>query len=81
MTLLNVHFVDEALRLVKEAEESGIQLRILGSVAYRLHSPDSLHLFEEMARELTDVDFAALRRQSRAIRDSWWRRATRPTTA
>jgi hypothetical protein len=69
MTLLNVHFVDEALRLVKEAEESGIQLRILGSVAYRLHSLESLHLFEEMARELTDVDFAALRKQSRAIRD------------
>ncbi|MDA0704419.1 MAG: hypothetical protein O3A96_14475 [Proteobacteria bacterium] len=69
MTLLNTHFVDEALRLVREAEESGIQLRILGSVAYRLHSPSHLHLFDEMARALTDVDFAAERRQSSAIRD------------
>ena len=30
---LNLEFVDEALRLVDEAESRGIQLRILGSVA------------------------------------------------
>ena len=69
MSLKNLHFVDEALRLVERAEERGIQLRILGSVAYRLHSPENVHLFTEMDRELTDVDFAAERRQGHAIRD------------
>lgn len=69
MSLKNLHFVDEALRLVKEAEAKGIQLRILGSIAYRLHSPKNLHLFAEMERELTDIDFGAYRKQSHAIRD------------
>ncbi len=69
MSLKNLHFVDEALRLVQEAETKGIQLRILGSIAYRLHSPKNLHLFAEMERELTDVDFGAYRKQSHAIRD------------
>ena len=69
MSLKNLHFVDEALRLVKEAEAKGIQLRILGSIAYRLHSPKNLHLFAEMERELTDVDFGAYRRQGHAIRE------------
>mgnify|MGYP002529049533 CR=1 FL=1 len=66
---LNLEFVDEALRLVDEAESRGIQLRILGSVAYRLQCPNNVHLFEDMARALTDVDFAAEKKQNRAIRD------------
>jgi hypothetical protein len=69
MSLKNLHFVDEALRLVEKAEAQGIQLRILGSVAYRLHSPKNVHLFTEMDRELTDVDFAAERKHGHAIRE------------
>ncbi len=63
MTTANLHleFVDEALRLVGAAEARGIQLRILGSVAYRLQCPNHVHLFEDMARALTDVDFAAVK--------------------
>ena len=63
----NEHFAGEALRLVEEAEQEGILLRILGSIAYRIHSPGHLHLFVEMARALTDVDFAADRSQARLI--------------
>ncbi len=66
---LHLEFVDEALRLVKDAEERGIQLRILGSIAYRLQCPRNLHLFDDMARVLTDVDFGAIRRQNQAIRE------------
>jgi hypothetical protein len=69
MALKNLHFVDEALRLVGRAEERGIQLRILGSIAYRLHSPANIHLFSELERELTDVDLGAYRHQSHAIRE------------
>lgn len=63
----NEHFAGEALRLVEEAAQEGILLRILGSIAYRIHSPSHLHLFVEMARALTDVDFAADRSQARLI--------------
>lgn len=68
VALQNLHFVEEAVRLVDKAEARGVGLRILGSVAYRLHSPKHLHLFAEMERELTDIDFAAERRQTPAIR-------------
>ena len=65
---LNLEFVDEALRLVREAEAEGIRLRILGSIAYRLQCPNNLHLFQDTKRVLTDVDFGAERKQNRAIR-------------
>lgn len=65
---LNLEFVDEALRLVDEAEKQGIKLRIIGSIAYRLVCPEYLHLFEGMKRVLTDVDFAAEKSQNAEIR-------------
>lgn len=68
-TALNLEFVDEALRLVRDAEEQGIRLRILGSIAYRLQCPTHLHLFQDTKRVLTDVDFGAEKAQNRAIRD------------
>lgn len=66
---LHLEFVDEALRLVKDAETRGIQLRILGSIAYRLQCPKNLHLFQDMARVLTDVDFAGLKSQNQEVRE------------
>src|SRR4030095_12986210 len=65
---LNLEFVDEALRLVRDAEAEGIRLRILGSIAYRLQCPNNLHLFQDTKRVLTDVDFGAERKQNRVIR-------------
>lgn len=66
---LNLEFVDEALKLVHEAEAHGIRLRILGSIAYRLQCPRNLHLFQDMKRVLTDVDFGAEKQQNKAIRE------------
>jgi hypothetical protein len=66
---LHLEFVDEALRLVSDAEKQGIKLRILGSIAYRLVCPTNLHLFQDMKRALTDVDFAAEKSQNKAIRE------------
>jgi hypothetical protein len=66
---LNLEFVDEALSLVRDAEEKGIRLRILGSIAYRLQCPRNLHLFQDTKRVLTDVDFGAEKKQNRAIRE------------
>lgn len=66
---LNLEFVDEALNLVRDAEAQGIRLRILGSIAYRLQCPNNLHLFHDMKRVLTDVDFGAEKKQNKAIRE------------
>lgn len=66
---LNLEFVDEALNLVRDAEAQGIRLRILGSIAYRLQCPNNLHLFQNMKRVLTDVDFGAEKKQNKAIRE------------
>lgn len=66
---MHLEFVQEALRLVEGAEKRGIKLRILGSIAYRIQCPNNVHLFQDMNRVLTDVDFAAERSQNRAIRE------------
>ncbi len=68
MGVSNEHFVAEALRLVEEAERQGLRLRILGSLAYRLHCPQNLELFDKMERDLTDIDFAAERSQAKAVK-------------
>ena len=68
-TNLHLEFVDEALRLVRDAGAQGIHLRILGSIAYRIQCPNHIHLFEQMARVLTDVDFGAYRSQNQKIRE------------
>ena len=68
MPVENEHFVAEALRIVDEAAQENIRLRILGSLAYRIHCPANLELFAKMERALTDIDFAAEKKQSKDIK-------------
>jgi len=68
MPIANLEFVDRALSLVEQARDRQLDLRILGSLAYRLHCPANLQLFDDMQRDLTDVDFAARAEQRKAIR-------------
>src|SRR6476619_902248 len=68
MPVENEHFVAEALRIVEEAEAQGIKLRILGSLAYRIHCPQNIEMFTKMERALTDIDFAGEKRQSKQIK-------------
>jgi hypothetical protein len=63
----NEQFGDEALRIVAAADAAGVTLRILGSIAYRIHCPRNLHLFEDMARALTDIDFAGEKQQAQSV--------------
>ena len=70
MTVEHLEYVERALGLVEQARERGLELRILGSLAYRLHCPANIELFEQMKRDLTDVDLAARSDQRRDIR-SW----------
>jgi hypothetical protein len=68
MAVEHLEYVERALSLVDQARSEGIELRILGSLAYRLHCPANIQLFEEMKRDLTDIDFAASGRQRKDVR-------------
>jgi hypothetical protein len=68
MGVAHAEYVERALALVDQAAARGIQLRILGSLAYRLHCPANIALFEAMKRDLTDIDFAARGSQRKEIR-------------
>ena len=68
MTVEHLEYVDRALELVEKARDQGIEFRILGSLAYRLHCPANLRLFDEMKRDLTDVDLAASGKQRKDAR-------------
>ena len=63
----NSHFVTEALGLVERAQANGVYLRLLGSTAFRIHSPEYVSIHEAMDRPLTDIDFVAYSKQDREI--------------
>jgi hypothetical protein len=69
MPVENLFFVDRATEMVDAARDRGIALRILGSLAYRLHCPANIAFFEAMKRDLTDIDFAARSDQRKEVRD------------
>jgi hypothetical protein len=68
MTVAHLEYVDRALDIVERGRAQGVELRILGSLAYRLHCPANVHLFDEMDRDLTDVDLAATAEQRKTVR-------------
>jgi hypothetical protein len=62
-------FEKELQRIIKASDESGILLRVIGSLAFQLHCPKFGYLQEAMGRAYTDLDFAAYSRQTAGIRD------------
>lgn len=52
--------VEEAKRITEIAHEKGLELRIMGAGAVRLHCPKFMGLHEAMGRELSDIDYASL---------------------
>jgi hypothetical protein len=68
MSQRSADIVDEATRLVREAEEQGTSLRLLGGIAVRLRCPN-VALRPGLARSYNDIDCAAPKRSSRSVRD------------
>src|SRR5450756_2124561 len=62
-------FQDEAVRVVKAAEERGVVLRIIGALAFHQHCPEFGYFQEKLNRVYTDIDFAGYAKQSKPIRD------------
>ena len=62
-------FVQEALRIIGEADKRGIRLRLLGATAVKLHSPKFAYLYEDMQRALTDLDLISYSRFRPLLKD------------
>jgi hypothetical protein len=62
-------FMMASREIVEEAAQRSLLLRLLGSLAFRVHSPENAHLLDEMNRELTDLDFASERRYASGLID------------
>ncbi|MHA1754058.1 MAG: hypothetical protein ACTSYR_00885 [Candidatus Odinarchaeia archaeon] len=58
--------INEALRLIKEAEEEGIILRIIGAAAVRIKCKDFQELHKSF-RQLTDVDYMSYWKYERKV--------------
>ncbi len=56
-------FLEEARRLVEEAQKQGLILRVMGPIALHYHFPDYVEFYRRMERlgerVFTDIDFAA----------------------
>ena len=63
----NDNFVAEARDIASRAQAQGVFIRILGSTAFRIHSPEFVAIHSAMNRPLTDIDFMAYGKQDREI--------------
>jgi hypothetical protein len=52
-------FLEESSRVIAAAEKKNVILRIMGSIAFKMHCPNFSYLGEQMNRKLTDIDFAS----------------------
>lgn len=61
-------FLKNAFALIDAADKRGIKMRLLGSIAIRVHCPNNVYLLDQMKRVLTDIDFMAYKSQRDSIR-------------
>jgi hypothetical protein len=61
-------FENELKRILKASDETGIILRVIGSLAFQMHCQKFGYLQAIMGRAYTDIDFAAYHKQSKEIR-------------
>lgn len=57
----------EAERLVTEAKKRVLHLRLLGAMAFQAHCPKYRYLTTKLGRTLSDIDFAAYRKEGSKI--------------
>jgi hypothetical protein len=51
-------FVAEGTKIVDEAQQQNIMLRLMGAIAFRIHCSKFIGLLDSMGRPVTDLDFA-----------------------
>ncbi len=60
-------FENELKRILRASEEAGLMLRVIGSLAFQMHCPEFGSIQQELGRVYTDIDFAAYRKQAKAL--------------
>ncbi len=60
-------FENELKAILKASGDSGIMMRVIGSLAFQMHCPQFGYLQAAMGRAYTDIDFAAYNSQSKQI--------------
>jgi hypothetical protein len=68
ITMDDNEFIQYANSIVNKANEHGVLLRLLGSVAFFIHCPAFGYLQEKAHRNFTDLDFAAYYLHTNKIR-------------
>jgi hypothetical protein len=61
-------FQEEAVRVVQAGEAAGVQLRVIGALAFWHHCPTFGYIQEKLNRVYTDIDFAGYGKQNEQIR-------------
>lgn len=62
-------FESELKKILQASDESGILLRVIGSLAFQMHCSEFGYLQAAMGRAYTDIDFGAYSLQARQISD------------
>jgi hypothetical protein len=62
-------FENELNRILQASNETGVTLRVIGSLAFQFHCPTYGYLQAAMGRAYTDIDFAGYSRERNAVRD------------
>ena len=57
-------FVEEAFRIIKNAQDKATILRAMGATAIRIHCPNFTGLHKSLGRELTDLDVVGYGKQA-----------------
>jgi hypothetical protein len=60
-------FENELKRILKASNDSGIIMRVIGSLAFQMHCQKFGYLQAAMGRAYTDIDFAAYHKQTKEI--------------
>lgn len=64
---INQKLSAEADRIVQIASDKNVTLRLLGSIAFRIHCPKYVHYLDMMERQLTDIDFASYSKEKSKV--------------
>jgi len=65
----NAHpdFIEEVNRIMDAAKAEGVLLRLLGALAFHIHSPKFSYMQGMLGRSFSDIDFASYRQESSLI--------------
>jgi hypothetical protein len=61
-------FENELRRVIDASNKAGILLRVIGSLAFQIHSPTYGYIQAAMGRAYTDIDFAGYKKQTKEIK-------------